>query len=158
MTKILSLVFLFCLFSCKEKTEELKVLKEQNLEEIDQEDVRTISTRVTDYDTLINRVKKKGDVEAYDELFYSFKDCCFRESTDSVMLYAKIMAEKFNYERAYFDYYQAMLEKYNIDNSNFPQIDISKMNKKEKLKLENWFKMMVQKKLITQRRVDSIKR
>ncbi len=54
--------------------------------------------------------------------------------------------------------YQAMLEKYNIDNSNFPQIDISKMNKQEKLKLENWFKMMVQKKLITQRRVDSIKR
>lgn len=34
MTKILSLVFLFCLFSCKEKTEELKELKEQNLKKL----------------------------------------------------------------------------------------------------------------------------
>lgn len=55
-------------------------------------------------------------------------------------------------------YYEAVLEKYSIDNSNFPQIDISKMNKQEKLKLENWFKMMVEKKLITQQRFDSIKR
>jgi hypothetical protein len=158
MNKILSLVFLFCLFSCKEKTEEVKVVKEQNLEEIDQEDVRTISTRVTDYDTLINRVKKRGDLEAYDELFYSFKDCCFRESTDSVMVYAKIMAEKFNYERAYYDYYDAMLEKHGIDHANFPQIDISKMEKQDKQKLENWFKFMVERKQMSQQTLDSIKR
>lgn len=55
----------------------------------------------TNYDTLINRLKKHGDTDAYDELFYSFKDCCFDESTDSVMVYSKIMAEKFNYEKAY---------------------------------------------------------
>ncbi|MDP5197965.1 hypothetical protein [Flavobacterium sp. DG2-3] len=162
MNRILSLVFLICLFSCKQKAEKVQVQKgvskEVNLKEIDSEEVRTISTMVTDYDTLINRVKKRGDVEAYYELFYSFKDCCFRESTDSVMVYSKIMAEKFNYERAYWDYYSAFLEKYHIDYSNFPQIDISKIDKKEKGKLENWFKMMIRKKLMTQQAFDSIKR
>lgn len=158
MNKILGLVFLLCLSSCKEKIEKVKNQKEENSEGINQNEVRTISSLSTNYDTLINRVKKHGDTDAYDELFYSFKDCCFDESTDSVMVYSKIMAEKFNYEKAYFDYYQAVLEKYGIDNSNFAQIDISKMNKKEKMKLENWFKMMVQKKLITQQRLDSIKK
>lgn len=155
--KILGLVFLLCLFSCKEKVEQVQAQKEIP-KEIDQEEVRTISTMVTDYDTLINRVKKRGDLDAYDELYYGFKDCCFRESTDSVMVYSKIMAEKFNYERAYSDYYSAFLEKYHIDYSSFPEIDISKIDKKEKEKLENWFKVMIKKKLMTQQTFDSIKR
>lgn len=153
--RILALIFLLCLFSCKEKVEQVQ---KEIPEEIDSEEVRTISTMVTDYDTLINRVKKRGDLDAYDELYYGFKDCCFRESTDSVMVYSKIMAEKFNYERAYSDYYSAFLEKYHIDYSNFPQIDISKMDKKEKEKLENWFKVMIRKKLMTQQTFDSIKK
>jgi len=157
LNKILGLVFLFCLFSCKEKAE-MQVQKEENLEEINQDEVTTISARVTDYDTLINRVKKRGDIDAYDELFYSFKDCCFRESTDSVMVYAKIMAEKFNYERAYYHFYDAILEKHGIDYTNFPQIDISKMEKQDKQKLENWFKFMIERKQISQQTLDSIKK
>lgn len=73
MNKVLSLVFLCCVFACQQKAEKLPVQKEQNLEEIDQEDVTTISSITTDYDTLINRVKKRGDVDAYDELFIVFK-------------------------------------------------------------------------------------
>ncbi len=158
MNKILGLVFLLCLISCKENVEQVQTQKENNIEKINQDEVRTISSRTTNYDTLINRVKKHGDVDAYDELFYSFKDCCFRESTDSVMVYAKIMAENFNYERAYYDYYDAILEKHGIDHTNFPQIDISKMEKKEKQKLENWFKFMIERKQINQQTLDSIKR
>lgn len=158
INRILSFAFLLCLFSCKQKVEQLQIQKEDTLEEINQEEVRTISSRVTDYDTLINRIKKHGDVDAYDELFYSFKDCCFRESTDSVMVYAKIMAEKFNYERAYCDYYDAILEKHGIDHANFPQIDISKMEKKDKQKLENWFKFMIERKQMAQQTLDSIKK
>ncbi|WP_165828939.1 hypothetical protein [Flavobacterium sp. HTF] len=158
MNKILGLVFLLCLFSCREKVEQVQTQKENNLEEINQDEVRTISSMTTNYDTLINRVKKNGDTDAYDELFYSFKDCCFDESTDSVMVYAKIMAEKFNYERAYFDYFQAVCYKYNIDYSNFPQIDISKIEKKDKQELENWFKFMVERKQISQQTLDSIKK
>lgn len=155
--KILGLILLLFLFSCKEKVEQVQVKKEIP-EEINQEEVRTISAMVTNYDTLINRVKKRGDLDAYDELYYGFKDCCFRESTDSVMVYSKIMAEKFNYERAYSDYYAAFLEKYHIDYSNFPQIDISKIDKKEREKLESWFKIMIKKKLMTQQTFDSIKK
>ncbi|MBB4801291.1 hypothetical protein HNP37_001330 [Flavobacterium nitrogenifigens] len=158
MNKVLSLVFLCCVFACQQKAEKLPVQKEQNLEEIDQEDVTTISSITTDYDTLINRVKKRGDVDAYDELFYSFQDCCFSARTDSVMVYAKIMAEKFNYDRAYYHYYDAVLEKNGIDYSSFPQIDISKMKKPEKQKLENWFKFMLERKQIKQETLDSIKK
>lgn len=158
--KIIFILIIFFFVSCKQKEakdiQEVRIVKEDK--DVDQDKVVTMNAITTNYDTLINRVKKHGDTDAYDELFYSFKDCCFDESTDSVMVYSKIMAEKFNYEKAYFDYYEAVLEKYSIDNSNFPQIDISKMNKQEKLKLENWFKMMVEKKLITQQRYDSIKR
>lgn len=157
MSRVLALFLLLCLFSCKEKVEQVKVQTEMP-EEIDQDGVKTISAMTTNYDTLINRVKKRGDLDAYDELYYGFKDCCFSESTDSVMVYSKIMAEKFNYERAYSDYYSAFLEKYHIDYSNFPQIDISKIDKKEKEKLENWFKVMIKKKLMTQQTFDSIKR
>jgi len=129
MHKILGLVFLLFLFSCKEKAEG-----------INKDEVRAISSMVTNYDTLIDKVKKHGDTDAYDELFYSFKDCCFDESTDSVMVYSKIMAEKYNYEKAYFDYFQAVCYKYSIDYSNFPQTDISKMNKQAKQKTEDWLK------------------
>jgi hypothetical protein len=155
--KLLGLVFLLCLFSCKEKVEQLQIQKEIP-EGINQDEVRTISARTKDYDTLINRVKKRGDVDAYGELFYSFKDCCFRESTDSVMVYAKIMAEKFNYEKAYFDYFEAICYKYDVAYSNFSETDISKMDKYERLKLESWLKIMVEKKLITQQAFDSVKK
>jgi hypothetical protein len=147
MHKILGLVFLLFLFSCKEKAEE-----------INKDEVRAISSMVTNYDTLIDKVKKHGDTDAYDELFYSFKDCCFDESTDSVMVYSKIMAEKYNYEKAYFDYFQAVCYKYSIDYSNFPQTDISKMNKQAKQKTEDWLKIMAEKKLITQQDFETIKR
>lgn len=159
VNKILGLVFLLCIFSCKEKIEDIQIQKEKPIE-VNHDEVRTISTMTTNYDTLINRVKKRGDTDAYDELFYSFKDCCFDQSTDSVMVYSMIMAEKYHYERAYFDYFSAFCEKNNVEENyqDFSKIDISKTDKVSKKQAEDWLRIMLSKKLITQEDFNNVKR
>ena len=60
------------------------------------EKVFTMNQITDNYDSLINRVKIKGDTNAYDELFYGFMDSNKSERTDSVLRYSRIMAGNFN--------------------------------------------------------------
>ncbi|WP_147473959.1 hypothetical protein [Chryseobacterium nematophagum] len=114
----------------------------------------------TDYDTLINRVKFQGNIDAYDELFYSFMDSNKAERTDSTMIYSKIMSEKYNYEKAYIDYLTALSEKneikFNFD--DFSTINISLMDDSSKKKTEDWLKKMLERKIITQQQYNSVKK
>lgn len=120
----------------------------------------SISQITTNYDTLINRVKNHGNVEAYDELYYGCMDSNKAGRTDSIMIYSKIMAEKFKYEKAYFDYFEAFGEKYDVivDFGDYSTIDISKMEKGPRKKAEDWLKYMVSERVITQQQFDSIKK
>lgn len=126
----------------------------------DHDTIVTMSQITTDYDTLIKRVKYKGNIDAYNELFYGFMDANEAERTDSTMIYSKIMAEKFNYEKAFYDYFKALCEKYNtdVDYNNFSTINISLMDKSSKKQAEDWLKKMLEKKIITQQQYNSIKR
>ncbi|MCF6133462.1 hypothetical protein [Flavobacterium wongokense] len=120
----------------------------------------SISQITTNYDTLIHRVKNNGDKDAYDELFYGFKDGSEVERTDSLMFYSKIMAEKFNYDKAYYDYLEAFGEKheFKVDFSDLATIDISKLEKDSRIEATNWLKNMVSEKVMTQKQFDSIKK
>lgn len=114
----------------------------------------------TDYDTLINRVKIKGDRDAYDEIFYYLMDSNKAERTDTLMIYSKIMAEKYNYDKAYFDYFVAFCEKHGFE-ANFSQysnIDISKMEQESRKEATDWLNKMVNKKIISEQKYDSIKK
>ena len=114
----------------------------------------------TNYDTLIKRVKNDGNEDAYYELFYGFKDSNISERTDSLMIYSKIMAQKFNYEKAYFDYFEAFAEKNDIkiDFGDYSKFDISKLNGSTKKEATDWLKNMVKAKIITIEQYDSIKK
>ncbi|RNA62867.1 hypothetical protein D1631_13465 [Chryseobacterium nematophagum] len=127
---------------------------------INQNEVITMNQVTTDYDTLINRVRFKGNIDAYDELFYSFMDSNEAERTDSLMIYSKIMAEKFDYEKAYIDYITALCEKNNIkfDFSDFSTIHIALMDNVSKKLAEDWLTNMLEKKVITQQQYDSVKK
>lgn len=127
---------------------------------ISQNEVITMNQITTDYDTLINRVKFKGNIDAYDELFYGFMDSNKTERTDSLMIYSKIMAEKYNYEKAYIDYITALCEKNDIefDFSNFSTINVSLMDKSSRKQAEDWLKKMLEKKVITQEQYNSVKK
>ena len=149
----------FLLISCQKKKEIANSKKEIVIPKKDDE-AFTISQIITNYDTLIKRVKNKGNIDAYDELFYGFKDSYKTERTDSLMTYSKIMAEKFNYEKAYFDYFEAFGEKNDIkiDFSDYSKIDISKLEKNTKKQATDWLKNMVKEKIITIEQFDSIKK
>ncbi|KFF10108.1 hypothetical protein IW15_21455 [Chryseobacterium soli] len=110
--------------------------------------------------TLFNLVKGKGDTIAYSKLFYFLMDSNKEGRTDTLIYYSKIMAEDFNNEGAYLDYFKAICEKYdiNVDFGNYSSIDISPMNKFSKEKAENWLKKMLAKKIITKEQYDAIKK
>lgn len=149
--------------SCKKKetkdVKEVKIAKQENdYSDIDQDEVVTMNAIRTNYDTLVNRVKKMGDEDAYLELFYDFKESAIEVRTDSVMVYAKIMALQHNYERGYYDYLQALYEKYNVDYSDSSKIDISKLDKVSKKPIEDWLKLMLDKKIMTKKDFDAKKR
>lgn len=138
--------------SCKEKVNTLEP-------PMNQDNVTTMSS-ISNYDSIVNLVKTKGDTLAYSELFYFLKDSNKRDRTDTLMYYSKIMAEKFNNESAYLDYFEALCEKYDIkvDFSNYSSIDISSMDKTSKQKAENWLNDMLEKRIISKEQFDSIKK
>jgi hypothetical protein len=142
---LIAVLIIFLITSCRKK-------QESNLV--------SISQITTNYDTLIHRVKNQGNIEAYDELYYGFMDSNTAERTDSLMIYSRIMAEKFKYEKAYFDYFQAFGEKHNvkIDFGDYSTIDISKMDKVSRKEAKDWLKYMVCEKVMTQQQFDSIKK
>ena len=160
--KIIYLLVVLFFLSCKKKeTKDIKEVKiakqESDSRDVDQDEVVTMNAIRTNYDTLVNRVKKKGDEDAYLELFYDFKESAIEVRTDSVMVYAKIMALQHNYERGYYDYLQALYEKYNVDYSDSSKIDISKLDKVSKKPIEDWLKLMLDKKIMTKKDFDAIK-
>jgi hypothetical protein len=146
------LISFLILISCQknQKTEKSKA----------EEKVISISQITTNYDTLINRVKKSGNEDAYYELFYGFKDSNETERTDSLMIYSKIMAEKYNYEKAYFDYFEAFCEKNNmkVDFSNYSTININLLEKKSKKDVIEWLNLMLKRKIITEENYKAIKK
>ncbi|RKE80501.1 hypothetical protein [Chryseobacterium sp. AG363] len=147
-----SILILIFIISCQKK-QKIDIVKNSDT-------VVTMSQSTTDYDTLIKRVKYKGDIDAYDELFNSFMDSNESERTDSLMIYSKIMAEKYNYGGAYFDYFDALLRKNKvvINYDNFYSIDISKIPSASKRQAEDWLRKMLEKKIITQQQYDYVKR
>ncbi len=149
----------FLLISCQKKNEIDKPKKEiENT--IKDDEVFTMNQITTNYDTLVKRVKNDGNEDAYYELFYGFKDSNLAERTDSLMIYSKIMAKKFNYEKAYFDYFEAFAEKNDIeiDFADYSKFDISKLNENTKKEATDWLKNMVKAKIITIEQYDSIKK
>ncbi|KFF22680.1 hypothetical protein [Chryseobacterium sp. JM1] len=126
----------------------------------DTDTIVTMNQITTNYDTLIKRVKCKGDIDAYDEMFFSFMDSNEAERTDSLMIYSKIMAEKYHNKKAYLDYFVALCEKYNVhvDYSNYSTINLSKMESFSKKQAEDWLKKMLEKKVITQEQYNSVQR
>jgi hypothetical protein len=162
-SKIIFILLVLSFVSCKEKeTKDIKEVKitkqEKDSSNVDQDKIVTMNAITTNYDTLVNRVKKNGNEDAYLELFYDFKECGKEVRTDTVMVYAKIMALKHNNERGYYDYLQALYEKYNVDYSDFSKIDISKLDKTSKKTIEDWLNLMLAKKIMTKKDFDAIKR
>jgi len=152
MRKIVFLTTLIIVFSCN---------KRQILEKATNTDSIVSMNEISmNYDTLINRVKYKGNIDAYDELFYHLMDSDDIARTDTLMSYSEIMAERYNYKKAYFDYFKAYCEKYNInvDYDNYSSINISLLDKSSKQKAENWLRKMVNKKIISEEQYNSIKK
>ena len=158
-------MFFVILTGCQKnkKNDEPKVDKEvyntKDEPEADEE-VFTMNQITTNYDTLINRVKNKGDIDSYDEMFYSFMDANETERTDSVMKYSKVMAEKYNYDKAYLDYFVALCEKNNIkvDYSNYSTIDITSLEEKSKVEAIKWLNLMRNRKIISPENYNAIKK
>jgi hypothetical protein len=152
MKYLIILTVSLLIVSCKEKVNTLEP-------PMNQDNVTTMSS-ISNYDSIANLVKTKGDTLAYSELFYFLKDSNKGDRTDTLMYYSKIMAEKFNSENAYLDYFEALCEKYDIkvDFSNYSSIDISSMDKTSKQKAENWLNKMLEKKIISKEQFDSIKK
>ena len=102
---------------------------------------------------------KYGDEDAYSELFYFFKDSNFGDRTDSLMFYSKVMAEKYNDEKAYIDYLDAISEKYELKNEigDYSTLNLSKLDELKKENILKWLKIMLQKKIITQQQFDEVK-
>jgi len=147
---------LFILFlqiiSC-EKTEKFDLPENQD-------EVITMNSLSGDYDSIVHRVKNFGDKDAYSELFYHLKDSNFTARTDTLMVYSKIMAEKYHDEGAYIDYLDALTEKYNVekDIGNYSTIDISKLEPIKKEKVINWLNKMLQNKIISQKEFNEVKK
>jgi hypothetical protein len=159
--RIVFLLLLLSFISCKKKTEQKEEVKKANkLYEVTQDNVITMNTMTTPYDTLIHRIKNSGDRDSYDELFYSFMESTNKVRTDSTMFYSKIMAKKYHYERAYYDYFSALCEKYNVQENyeNFSKINISKMDKVSRKQADDWLQLMLDRKIITEKDFKAVKR
>jgi hypothetical protein len=100
---ILILILIFS-FACKHKKEELcSVITFNNTRPIEE---------------LKQLVLTKGDTVAYDELAIAFMDENFDEE---YLIYSIVMADKYNYPRAYYKVYECLTEVFEHHGSN--QID-----------------------------------
>ncbi|MCA6069223.1 hypothetical protein JI747_018815 [Chryseobacterium sp. RG1] len=148
---VIIIVFLF-VGSCQKK---------DALPELEKNEEKIITMNsVSNYDSIIRSVKLKGDTLAYNELYYYLMDSNKNDRTDTLMYYSQIMAEKYNYDLAYFYYLTALCEKYNISfkDANYSAINITSMNKLSKKEIENWLNKMLEKKVITKEQYNSVKR
>ncbi|QSB25623.1 hypothetical protein [Flavobacterium sp. CLA17] len=159
-SKIAYILLLFSLFSCKENKLTPNNNTSNDTIDVNPEEVITINQLSISEDTLVYRIREKGDRDSYDELFYSLMETVEPVSTDSVMFYAKIMAEKYQYGRAYFDYFEALCRKSNIEvnYSDFSSINLLKMDSVTKKQADDWLIKMIKNKKITKQQYDSIKK
>lgn len=97
MKNIIIIISLSILIISCQKKKEIHTIKEEVNDTNKEIKGFTMNQITTNYDTLIKRVKNEGNKDAYDELFYSFMNSNKAERTDSVMIYSKIMVNKFNY-------------------------------------------------------------
>lgn len=87
MKSLIILILSLLIISCKEKVNTLEP-------PMNQDNVTTMSS-ISNYDSIANLVKIKGDTLAYSEIFYHLKDSDKISRTDTFMCYSEIMAEKF---------------------------------------------------------------
>jgi hypothetical protein len=144
-TSLFFLAILLILQSCK------KAVKKKDDEGFPM--VRPLSDE--DYNIMTNKVITKGDTNAYYELFYLFGETVGCE--DSIMYYSEIMAKKYEYKRAFFDYQYGFHRKYEIDLSHdkYNKSDIAKMNKKGRAMILEWYDLMYKRGIITKNERDS---
>lgn len=114
-------------------------------------EVITMNQINTDYNTLINKVKFEGDTIAYNELFYHLMETNAEDKKDTIMYYSKIMAEKYNYELAYYNYFTILCDKYGIPfrDNDYSTINLISKDKYSKIQIEEWLKKMLDNKIIT---------
>lgn len=112
------------------------------------------------HDSLIHKIRIKGDTNAYDELFYGFIDSNKTERTDSILRYARVMAEAFKYERAYFDYLKALCEKNMIEShwDNLSDLNLTNLDENSKAPIISWLRQMLKDEVITQDEFDSVEK
>lgn len=151
MKRLVTIIgFCILVFSCK---------KSQTNTEFDINEKVITMNAVSNYDSIVNVVKTKGDTTAYDELFYYLMDSNESDRIDTTIYYSKIMAEKYHFHDAYEHYLNALLEKYNInyDSDNYTTLDISSLKATDKKQIETWLKKMLEIKIITQEEYKSVK-
>lgn len=141
------IAFVFCTLSCSER-KKYEPIREKG---------KSISQISSDYDSLIYRVKFKGDSIAFEELYYGYLDSGLDYRTDSLMYYSNIMAEKYNYPDAYIIYFDAFLMKNNIFFDGFRNLNLSSLSIKNREKAKEHLDIMLRKKIISKKDYDSIK-
>lgn len=120
-------------------------------------DSKSISQISSDYDSLIYKVKYRGDAVAYDELYYCFLDAG-TYYLDSIIYYSEIMARNHNYHDAYFRYLDAFLEKKNVNCSDgVSKLNLSKLNSKDQIIIRGILNKMLKEEKIKKTEYDSIK-
>ncbi|MDQ8142910.1 hypothetical protein [Chryseobacterium sp. CFS15] len=146
---VIILIFLFH-FSCQKKN--------QQYQPKGGEEIITMNS-ISNYDSIINLVKTKGDTVAYTELFYHLMDSNEEARTDTLMYYSKIMAEEYNYKKAFLHYFNALCEKNNINPyKDLSQVDISKLPISDKKEALFYLNKMLEKKIITKEQFNSVKK
>lgn len=122
------------------------------------DDIVSISSLSTNYDSLIELVVIKGDTNAYEELYYYYVESDNKERIDSILFYSRIMASNYNYERAYFDYLRVLCESNGLRNNfqSVTEINLSESDDVVKIQIKQWLTEMLEKKMISQEEFDSV--
>jgi hypothetical protein len=105
----LSLLLLLIIVACKKENNDEEIIKSENSASYFQKKLNNIVLM----DSLSKRVTEYGDTKAYFEI-QSIYNIAEQKNT-SALYYALIMANKYNYNQAYYDVYE-ILNSTNADN------------------------------------------
>ncbi len=123
-----------------------------------QDKLVSINQITSNYDSLISKVTVKGDTNAYNELFYGLIELDEKERVDSILYYSNIMADKFGYPMAYFDYLRTICEKNKIKFDRLSNLDLTNANERSKKTIVDWLDRMLLDKVITKEEFDLVKK
>ncbi|MCE2997120.1 MAG: hypothetical protein ACK5PC_17020 [Cyclobacteriaceae bacterium] len=118
----------------------------------------SINQITSNYDSLISNVTVKGYTSAYNELFYGLIDLNEKERVDSILYYSNIMADKFGYPIAYYDYLRALCEKNKIEFDRLHNLDLTNTDQQSRKIIVDWLDRMVLDKVITKEEFDLVKK